>query len=413
LDHDHEVNLFAARSTLAFPQALAVPCKALQGDFRSIMPSGDLGQRSSISQQMRALGQDVKGFIADNSAAWLRAVGEDATRSDAILFSGLALGIGSILREELHKTTVRLAFQPLTPTREFCATGLPALPLPGWLNLWTYRLIDYQLQSLFAASSQRARLEVFGTRGGAQPVGDVPTFYGMSNELVARPADWPQDHIVCGQWLNAMTEWQPPQDLLDFLGDEPPLYVGFGSVSAYVSGTMLKAIIEAVAGRRVVFSPGWGNIDRSVLPDNFFIARDVPHEWLFPRVSLTIHHGGAGTTHTAARAGVPQVILPLAADQFFWSGRMVAQGVAPRTSRRAASDAATVAKMIAFAQLASTRRRARELGDAMAREDGVHRAVRELEALVKRHAARRSYPRTQQVKSLVPDISGGAPIAKE
>jgi UDP:flavonoid glycosyltransferase YjiC (YdhE family) len=181
-----------------------------------------------------------------------------------------------------------------------------------------------------------------------------------------------------------MADWQPPQDLLDFLSDEPPLYVGFGSVSPYVSGAVLKAVITAVADRRAVFSPGWGNIDRSMLPDNFFVARDVPNEWLFSRVSLTVHHGGAGTIHTAARAGVPQIVLPVAGDQPFWAGRMAALGVAPKISRRAAMGAAAVAKMITFAQLATTRQRAQELSHAMAREDGVHTTVRELEALAKR-----------------------------
>jgi sterol 3beta-glucosyltransferase len=32
---------------------------------------------------------------------------------------------------------------------------------------------------------------------------------------------------------------------------------------------------------------------------------------------LVIHNGGSGTTHSAARAGMPSVVLPFAADQFF------------------------------------------------------------------------------------------------
>jgi UDP:flavonoid glycosyltransferase YjiC (YdhE family) len=182
-----------------------------------------------------------------------------------------------------------------------------------------------------------------------------------------------------------MADWQPPRDLLDFIGDEPPIYAGFGSPSAFVRAKALQALIDAVAGRRVVFSPGWSNIDGSVLPDNFFIARDVPHEWLFPRVSLAIHHGGAGTTHTAARAGLPQVILPFGADQFFWEARVAARGAAPpKTSRKAAMNAAAITRMISFAQLESTRQKTRELAQAMAREDGVGKAVREIEARLER-----------------------------
>jgi sterol 3beta-glucosyltransferase len=247
------------------------------------------------------------------------------------------------------------------------------------------------MRSLFDDSVRKARLEVFGT-AAKRPVYEFPVLYCISKALVAQPADWPRDHIICGHWHSPMTAWQAPQDLLDFIGgdddddndDERPMYAGFGSPSAFVRTKALDALVAAVAGRRVVFSPGWSRIDRSVLPDNFFIARDVPHEWLFPRCSLAIHHGGAGTTHTAARAGVPQVILPFGADQFFWAGRVAAKGAAPKASRGAATSAAALAKLIAFSQLESTRQRAKELGQTMAREDGVRKAVSEIETLAQR-----------------------------
>ncbi len=40
-----------------------------------------------------------------------------------------------------------------------------------------------------------------------------------------------------------------------------------------------------------------------------------------------VHHGGAGTTTTAARAGAPQVIVPQVADQLYWAGRVAALGI--------------------------------------------------------------------------------------
>jgi sterol 3beta-glucosyltransferase len=383
LDHGHEVKLFADGSTLTLPRTLGVPCEALRGDIKSILPIADPQQKLRFSELLR-IGKDLKAFIANHSASWLRAVGEHAGRSDAILFSSLALSVGLTLHEELRKPAVGLLFQPFAPTREFCSTALPPIKLPGWVNQWTYKLQRLQMRSLFDGSARKARLEVFGTTLTKRPVYDFPALYGISKELVAQPADWPADHIICGHWYSPMTDWQPPHDLLDFIDDEPPIYAGFGSPSAFVRAKALKALVDAVAGRRVVFSPGWSNIDRSVLPNNFFIARDVPHEWLFPRVSLAVHHGGAGTTHTAARAGVPQVILPFGADQPFWAARVAAQGAAPKSSGRAALNAEKIAKMIAFAQLDSTRQKAKDLGQAIAREDGVGKAVREIEALVER-----------------------------
>jgi UDP:flavonoid glycosyltransferase YjiC (YdhE family) len=381
LDRGHEVKLFADEATLTLPRAYGVPCDALQGDIKSILPIVDPRQKLRFTEIL-GVARAMKAFVADNSAAWLRVVGEHAAHSDAILFASLAIGVGITLGEELRKTAVGLAFQPVAPTRAFCSPQMRPMRLPGWLNRWTYRFNEHQLRTLIGASTARARRTVFGTTGRWRPLHQLPVLCGVSRELVGRPDDWPADHLICGHWCGAVAGWQPPRDLLDFIGDAPPIYAGFGSPSAFVRARALQTLIDAVAGRRVVFSPGWSNIDRSMLPDNFFIARDVPHEWLFPRVSLAIHHGGAGTTHTAARAGVPQLILPFGADQHFWASRVAARGAASPDFPSGPASAGPLAKLIAFAQLNSTRQKARELGEAMAREDGVGNAVRTLEELV-------------------------------
>ena len=385
LDRGHELKLFADDSTLTLPRMLGVPCAALQGDIKAILPIGD-PQQVLRWRDILGVVKGMKSLVERNMAAWLRTVGEHARSSDALLFCSLAYGTGLILREELKKTAVLLSFQPVWPTREFCSPSIRPLSLPGWLNSWTHTQAYRQLWALYARSAPRARREVFGTRTTARPVRDFPMLCGVSKALVAQPADWPADHLICGHWSKQMgcgpvPGWQPPRDLLGFLRGEPPIYAGFGSPSSFVRGKALKALIQAAAGRRVVFSPGWSRIDGSLLPENFFICRDVPHEWLFPQVSLAIHHGGAGTTHTAARAGIPQVILPFGADQYFWANRVAAQGAAPRFTGR---SAAAIANMIAFAQRDSTRSNARRLGEAMAREDGVGTAVSTLETLVER-----------------------------
>lgn len=367
LNRGHEVRLFADESTLSMPRALGVPCEPLQGDIKSILPMGDPREKFRVSEALR-VGRNLRDFIAKHEAAWLRAVGGYAAKSDAVLFSSLALNIGLTLREGLRKPSMGLMFQPFAPTRAFCAPGMPPMKLPGWANLLTYKLMRQQMRRLFGAN---LRLKY-----------DFPVLCGISRALVTRPVDWPEDHIICGHWCNPSLDWQPPPDLLDFIGDTPPLYAGFGSPSAFIRAEALKALIDGVDGRRVVFSPGWSRIDRSMLPDNFFITRDVPHEWLFPRVSLVIHHGGAGTTHTAARAGIPQVILPFGSDQFFRAGRVAACGAAPPVSRRGARNWPALEAMIGFAQLSSTRQSAERLAQAMAREDGVRIAVGAIEALV-------------------------------
>jgi UDP:flavonoid glycosyltransferase YjiC (YdhE family) len=118
-------------------------------------------------------------------------------------------------------------------------------------------------------------------------------------------------------------------DLAAFLAEgDPPLYVGFGAASFVLRHKGIAEIIAAVDGRRALFYPGWSNIRSDSFPANFFVVGDTPHSWLFPLTSMVIHHCGAGTTHTAARAGVPSIGIPLGGDQPFWAGRLTRAGVA-------------------------------------------------------------------------------------
>ena len=60
------------------------------------------------------------------------------------------------------------------------------------------------------------------------------------------------------------------------------------------------------------------------------IARELEREAthaLFRRVAAVVHHGGAGTTTRAAAAGTPQVVVPQAADQPYWAGRVAELGI--------------------------------------------------------------------------------------
>jgi len=56
-------------------------------------------------------------------------------------------------------------------------------------------------------------------------------------------------------------------------------------------------------------------------------AQCVPHDQIFPHCSFVIHHGGSGTTATAARCGIPQIVIPFAFDQRFWAEKVEWLGV--------------------------------------------------------------------------------------
>src|SRR3569833_3632569 len=73
----------------------------------------------------------------------------------------------------------------------------------------------------------------------------------------------------------------------------------------------------------------WDALGDGLVSESLFAARNVPHDWLFPHVAAVVHHGGAGTTAAAVRAGLPSVVVPFFADQPFWAARLQERGVAP------------------------------------------------------------------------------------
>jgi UDP:flavonoid glycosyltransferase YjiC (YdhE family) len=229
-------------------------------------------------------------------------------------------------------------------------------------------------------------------------INGIPALFGFSTAVVPKPPDWGEHHHVTGYWfLDHAPDWQPPPDLVDFLESGPaPVCVGFGSMRhpAAEEATDLVLLALERTGQRGVLLTGWGGLTRVRSSERVFAVESVPHDWLFPRVAAVVHHGGAGTTAAACRAGIPSVIIPFMADQPFWGRRLHDLGVAPapipldQLSAERLADALDV--VLTDADLAA---RATALGERIRSEDSVGRAVEILqEHFVGRPQARAGRP---------------------
>jgi sterol 3beta-glucosyltransferase len=102
----------------------------------------------------------------------------------------------------------------------------------------------------------------------------------------------------------------------------------------------------------------------------------MPHDWLFPQVAAVVHHGGAGTTGAALRAGRPMMICPFVGDQFFWGRRVKVLGVGPSPIPQARLTAERLTDGIrSVVGDQDMRQRAAALGKAIRAEDGIGRAI--------------------------------------
>ncbi|NTX52308.1 glycosyltransferase [Myxococcus sp. CA039A] len=226
---------------------------------------------------------------------------------------------------------------------------------------------------------------------------DNPLVDGLSNQLVltalsrhVRPpaADLPPHHHTVGYCFLDEPGFTPDAELAAFLAEgEPPVCITFGSMTHADPEALTEALVQATvrSGRRALIQHGWSGLGQRALPSTVRALGQVPHAWLFSRVSCVVHHGGAGTTGAAFRAGVPQVVVPHTYDQFTW-GEVVQElgcgGAAlpiGELNAERLGDALSTVHARADLQASAAR-----LGEQLRAEHGTMKARHLLEDLVRR-----------------------------
>lgn len=277
---------------------------------------------------------DVPRLMAELIAAQFDKVGAAAQGCDALVTSGLPpaiLGARSVA-EKLGIYSIRVNYCPIfLPSPYHRPHPLPGRPVPAdvtdpeeldELNVQSYNAVFGE-----ALNTQRAA-------NGLPPVDNVRAFLlGDQSWLAADPtlAPWRQtpdlDVVQTGAWILA-DERPLPAGLEAFLeAGPPPVYVGFGSMRT--PGDIARVAIEAIRaqGRRVLLGRGWADLALIDDQDDCFAVGEVNQQALFGRVAAVVHHGGAGTTTTATRAGAPQVVVPQWGDQPYFAGRVADLGI--------------------------------------------------------------------------------------
>lgn len=382
MDAGHRAHLLADVATLGYAAALGVPATGLAGDIRSAL------RQDALAKSGGGFADTASAFAriaTARSEAWLRTAAAAAEDCDAVVLGGLAAFVGLSAAEAFGIPAIGTGLIPITPTREFPSPFVRPGTVPRWLNRTSHRLVNALLWRIFKTSVNAARAAVCGLPPRRSVWTDHPMLYGISPSLVPQPADWPPTARICGQWLAPVTDWSPPAALGEFLAaGEPPIYFGFGSMGGLGGAQLMREALAALRGRRALFYPGWGGAVAADLPANVHLLADAPHGWLFPRVALAIHHGGAGTTHAAARAGVPSVVVPFAGDQPFWADRLHKAGAAPSPVPAKSLSADRLARAIDEANRDAPRASATALAVSIAREDGLKAAATAIVTLARR-----------------------------
>jgi sterol 3beta-glucosyltransferase len=262
--------------------------------------------------------------------------------TDLILYTILALP-AYYYAQDLGIPAFMVCLQPLCRTRAFPSVLFsPKISNIAWVNRASYILVEQAmwrfLRPYFVCWRKKMGLSAVSFWGHFNQFDGhkTPIFNGYSSSVVPKPKDWGDRNYVTGYWFLDSTppNWQPPPDLVRFLKQgSRPVCFGFGSMNDSRVANMVKMAIGALekSGQRGILLTGKSDLKKDELPlsDHVFVAEEIPHAWLFQHAAAVIHHGGAGTTATAIRAGIPSIIIPFFFDQLFWGRQLATLGVGP------------------------------------------------------------------------------------
>lgn len=323
--------------------------------------------------------------VKDTAPEMLQDMLDSCSTADAMVCNFFGSVYYSIA-EKYNIPCVQINLFPMDPTGDVPISSVRNQRLGSFLNKSTYKAGYYLIGTVekHVLGEWRRNSGLSERRPAVRPdyrIGShvVPVIYPISPCIFPRPEDW-GDHVHMSGFCfdESPVVYDPPRELTAFLSaGERPVYIGFGSMNSGDMNRLLSIVLRAVhaAGIRAVISAGWNGrklkSSRSVL-----FVDDVPHDWLFPRVSAVVHHGGAGTTAAGLHHGKPALVIPFAGDQTFWGTRIWRSGCGPKPVPRAGLTVRRLTKaLLDLKSTSSYYENARRISGLLGREHGVHMAA--------------------------------------
>lgn len=348
---------------------------------------------------------EARGFLADGrTTTFTRALAEVERAANAGIVAALtraSAGADLILSTILtamravyiaEKTRARhrlLMTMPVQPTRAWPTIFTPLRDLGlGVANRWSHHLfLELFWHRMRAPLRETAALLGVRTPARRPRVEHIPSAHVYSPLLAPRPADWNPAHVVTGfcamsPALRArLGEGALPAELAAWLdAGPPPVFFGFGSIPVRDPAAMLATVAALARRRRIraLVGAGWTRYATTALPDDVFVAPAFDHDRVLPRCRAAVHHGGAGTTAAALRAGLPTLVTSVFTDQPFWGWRVQQLGVGT-TLPFQRINAERLDQALAVLLDPVTTARARRLGERLRAEDGTAATADQIE----------------------------------
>jgi len=200
------------------------------------------------------------------------------------------------------------------------------MPMSTGFPAWYKKLVWWVSDSFIIDPCIKNELNCFRNELGLKPVRRILNRWLFSGSLNAslfsrhfarQQPDWPVPSEVFDFFLYDGNEPVPP-DVERFLKQgEPPIVFTFGT-AFYFGKNIFQESIRAleIIGARGIFLASRKEDLPDKLPPHIMACSFLPLGKVLSSCRAIVHHGGVGTLGQALKAGIPQLIRPLAYDQF-------------------------------------------------------------------------------------------------
>ena len=183
--------------------------------------------------------------------------------------------------------------------------------------------VNWALEGPPALRSPALHLTYWSPRwyAGAHLLPQTRMVGGVAPPPLPRESPWIDRLPVDRPWIFSTLGTAFTRDINFFLiaaraaaevGGVPILAVGKGFDTAGTEGGWTQREVEALRNR---------------LPQPSVLVERVRFSEVLPHIAAAVHHGGAGTTHALVTHGIPQIVVPKAADQARQASGVARSGV--------------------------------------------------------------------------------------
>lgn len=318
--------------------------------------------------------------------------------SETVLVAPLLAVGGRVLHDLLQVPLATVHLQPVGLRSMYETPVLPGVPNPNLFPRWLKRGLYWYADTMFIDPEMCPPLNAYRAELGLSPVRRVMKTWWYSPQLniglfpdwfAPVQPDWPSNFLTTDfPQYDQGDIFELPAEAQAFLDSETPPLVFTPGTAMRHGEKFFQTAIEACQqlNRRGLLLTRYPEQLPTQLPENVLHCSYLPFSQILPRCGAIIHHGGIGTMSQGFKAGIPQLVMPMAHDQPDNAHRLRRLGSGDFLWPRQFTTKNVVGKLTSLLNSQETQANCRRVAELTTRGSGLTTACEAIERLANSQA---------------------------